>query len=178
MSCGGCGQGCGCLSVPFMRVREAFEGLPYDSCTYYAGGLAPLVENVRTRLHKALLAGGVNEVKVEPQIISMSRWFSGKRDYLLVKYAGVQVYVLIAAFGQDLYAAWTSFFNPGCVQYLVRLGKLTPPDLDVDDLDMLGLSTDTYLREVLDQALRSAGLDRKKMENIFAQAKRKQFTKT
>jgi hypothetical protein len=181
MSCGCGGGGCGgggCLDFSFgKKKKEAFQGLPYDSSTYYAGGLAQTVETVRNEFNKALGAGGIHGVKVEPWIISMSKWFSEKREYLEVKYGGVQVYVLVIGFGSDLYASWISFFNLGCLQRLTRFGKTTPTDMDVDDLEMLGQAIDVYLRDVLDRVLRGAGFDADKVQQVFTAAKRKKFVK-
>jgi hypothetical protein len=174
MSCG-CG---GCLDLSFgKKKKEAFQGLPYDSSTYYASGLVNMVGVVRSELHRALMAGGISGVRVEPWLISMSKWFSEKREYLEVRFGGVQVYVLVIGFGQDLYASWMTFFNLGCLHRLSRFGRTLPTDMDVDDLEMLGQAVDVYLRDVLDRALRGAGLDQEAVQQVFQGAKRKKFVK-
>jgi len=159
------------------KKKDMFEGLPYDSSNYYADGLAGMVDSVRNELAKVLTAGGIDGTRVEPWIVSMSTFFSEKREYLIVRYGGVQVYVLIIGFGQDLYASWISFFRLGCLQRLARFGSSMPTDLDLDDLEMLGQAIDVYLCDVLDHVLRGHGLSDKQVERVFAGSRRKKFVK-
>jgi len=108
----------------------------------------------------------------------MSKLFSAEREYLVVHYGGIQVYVLIIDFGSDLYASWISFFNLGCLDRLKRFGSSEPTVLDVDDLEMAGMGIDFYLRDTLDRILRGAGVQQQKVDKIFAGVRRKRFVKT
>jgi hypothetical protein len=157
-------------------MLSTFKGAPYDSSTYYASGLSGAVGDVRNELFRAVSAGGINGVDVQPCLISVS-FFSGTREYLAANYGGVYVYVLIVPFGQDLYASWISFFKLGCLQRLARLGSPHPNDLDVDDLEMLGQGIDVYLRAVLDRAICGAGYGRQETKRVLAGARRKKFVK-
>lgn len=159
----------------FLFRKKAFEGLPFDSNTYYAGGQAERTAAVKQVLGNLLSAGGVQGVRVEPWTIRMRNWFSGYRDYVVVRYEGVWVYVLIQPFGQDLYACWISFFKLGCLQRLIRFGRMLPNDLDVDDLAMAGQAVDLYLRQALDQVLRGAGAAETAVAKVLATARRKQY---
>jgi hypothetical protein len=161
----------------FKKKRRAFEGIPYDSKSYYASGFADHAAQVRHEIGNALLAGGIAGVKIEPWSIRMTKWFSESRDYLLVRYEGVWLYLLVMPFGKDLYASWISFFKLGCLQRLVRFGRNLPSHLDVDDLDMVGQGTDLYLNDVLDRIMKGAGAEEKAVQDVFQQAKRKKFIK-
>ena len=161
----------------FKNKCPAFEGIPYDLKAYYAGGMADKALEVRREVEQVFMAGGINGVKVEPWSIKMRRWFSESREYVVVRYEGVWVYLLVIPFGSDLYASWITFFKLGCLQRLVRFGQNYPGQLDVDDLEMVGKAADVYLSNVLDQTLRSAGIDEKTIQNVFQASKRKRFIK-
>jgi hypothetical protein len=175
--CGGCAQySClGCYSG-FWK-KKAFQGQPYDMRTYYADGMAKHLPLVKKEFADGLASGGVRNVHVSEWQIKMEQLFSEKRDYLLVKYAGVNTYVLFMPFGQDLYASWISFFKLGCLQRLTRAGVEMPTDYDIDDLDMIGSDIDVCLRAALDAVMRRAGSPSDDIERVFAGAKRKRFIK-
>jgi hypothetical protein len=175
--CSGCASGGGCLDL-VSRKKKALQGLPFDMRSYLASGQAHQVEVARANLQRALLGGGIDSLKVAPYVIQMDKWFSEKRDYLVARYRAVQVYILIAPFGRDLYASWISFFNLGCLQRLARLGSVTPAELDVDDLEMFGLAVDGALGAVLDELLRRAGTARPAAKTIRDDGLRKRFVKT
>lgn len=180
MACSGCGcSGCassGCLGF-IGKQKEAFQGIPFDSQTYYAGGLGNEVSSVKSRFQQHLLSGGIEGVKSEPWQIRMKQLFSETRDYLEVKYAGVTAYVLVTPFGRDLYISWISFFHLGCLERLRRFGSAMPTHFDVDDLHLLGQDIDLCLKASLDEALRGVGIKESQVQKVFEQGKRKSFVK-
>jgi hypothetical protein len=165
------------MGLLFRRKRPAFHGIPYDSKMYYASGLAGRVADVRRDVGVALTSGGIAGTKVEPWSIKMNQWFSESRDYLVVRYEGVWVYLLVIAFGTDLYASWITFFKLGCLHRLLRFGRSEPSHLDVDDLEMLGQASDLYLGNVLDQTMRNAGANEEAIQEVFRKSRRKRFVK-
>jgi len=165
------------MGLLFRRKRPAFHGIPYESNMYYASGLSGGVADVRRDISAALMSGGIAGTKVEPWSIKMNQWFSESRDYLVVRYEGVWVYLLIMPFGSDLYASWMTFFKLGCLHRLLRFGRSDPSHLDVDDLAMLGQAADLYLRNVLDQTMRNAGANEETIQDVFRKSRRKRFVK-
>ncbi|UCF17400.1 MAG: hypothetical protein JSW59_08035, partial [Phycisphaerales bacterium] len=168
--CGGCGQ-YGCLGCYGVFRKKAFEGQPYDMRTYYADDMAKHLLLVKKEFADGLAAGGVRSIQVSEWKIKMENLFSEKRDYLLVKYAGVNTYVLFMPFGQDLYASWISFFKLGCLQRLARAGIVTPTDYDIDDLDLIGSDIDVCLRAALDAVMRRVGSPSGDITRVLAGAK-------
>lgn len=157
--------------------KDAFDGMPYDSSSYYGSGMVGQIETFRTQLCNNMLAGGVEGVKIQPWSISMKKWFSEKRDYLIVRYSGVEAYILVHPFGRDLYVSWLSFFKLGCLQRIMRLGWCMPTDLDVDDLNMLGEAMDLYIRTTLDEVAQAAGVSKDVVAKVVKRNRRKRFVK-
>ncbi len=173
--CGGCCGGKGGCFGQFKK--KAFEGLPYDSKTYYAGDMARQLGVVRSEFSQMLTSGGVRGVSAEPWMIKMEQLFSEKRDYLVIKYHGVNIYVLMADFGNDLYVSWISFFKLGCLDRIKRFGVAVPNDYDVDDLNMLGSDVDLCVRTTLDNIMQQVGAGSEKIEKVLSRARKKSFVK-
>jgi hypothetical protein len=73
--------------------------------------------------------------------------------------------------------SWISFFKLGCLQRLARFGSAEPTDLDVDDLEMLGLAVDVQVRKVIDRNMQTAGEDQQSRDRILQGVRRKRFVK-
>jgi len=166
----------GCTGCIGGMTKKAFEGLPYESRWYYLADAARHVGAVTQEVTRCL-GQGIQGVDISSWQITMSKLFSETRSYLLVKYEGVNLYLLVYAFGTDLYVSWITLFKLGCLQRLMRFGNASPTDLDVDDLEMLGRGVDLYLREILDRVLRGEGLSAREAESILSKSKRKRFVK-